>query len=92
MQFGIAPEVFETTMIAIAGPSRWSGFAAWKQVLLRLPVLYLLIGASLWLSGWFLLAWFGFFAPFTAPIGEAVYRWIAQNRHKVPGATCQRRL
>ena len=34
--------------------NRWFGFTAWKQVLLRLPVLYLLIAASVCLSGWFL--------------------------------------
>ena len=88
-RFGIPLDVLENTMCAVGGKRYWFGFAAWKQVLLRLPISYLLIGASAFVSPWVLPLWVAFFIPLTSPIGERVYQWVARNRHRVPGATCR---
>src|SRR5688572_15298685 len=90
--FGIPREVLEATMCTISGVRRWFGFTAWKQILLRLPILYLLIAGTAWVSPWLVLLWVAFFAPVAEPIGQRVYEAIARNRHKIPGSTCQRQL
>ena len=88
-RFGIARDLLEARMYMVSGSRQWSGFAAWKQILLRLPATWALIGASGLISPYLLLAWVAFFLPLTAPIGERVYDWIARNRHKLPGSTCR---
>lgn len=89
-RFGVPRHVLENTMCMAYGSRQWFGFAAWKQILLRLPVTYALIAASAVIQPWLLIAWAAFFMPFTEPIGERVYQWVARNRHRVPGSTCQR--
>jgi predicted DCC family thiol-disulfide oxidoreductase YuxK len=88
-RFGVPRHVLDQTMCAASGDKRWFGFAAWKKVLLRLPVLYLLVAGSAWITPWMLLAWAVFFAPFAEPAGERVYQWVARNRHRIPGSTCR---
>ncbi|MDX2153427.1 MAG: DUF393 domain-containing protein [Bryobacteraceae bacterium] len=66
---------------AIDGPRRWSGYAAWRQILLRLPAFYVLSAALALLP---LLA----LLPVFDPLGERLYTWVAHNRHRLPGPTC----
>jgi predicted DCC family thiol-disulfide oxidoreductase YuxK len=89
-RFGIDQQLLEQRMYVVTESKRWSGFAAWKQILLRLPALYLGLAASALLWLWSLIPWLLFFAPVFEPIGEHVYDWIARNRHRVPGSTCER--
>ena len=88
-RFGISPELLEARMYLVSGSRQWSGFAAWKQILVRLPATWILIAASALLSPYLLVAWLLLFLPFTAPIGERVYYWIARHRHRLPGSTCR---
>lgn len=91
-RFGVPRSVLENTMCLARGSSRWFGFAAWKQILLRLPIVYVVIAGTALVSPWLLMLWAAFFVPFTEPIGERVYQWVARNRHRIPGSTCQREL
>ena len=88
-RYGIARELLEARMYLVSGSRQWSGFAAWKQILVRLPVTWFLIGGSLLVTPWLALPWAAFFAPFTEPAGEKVYDWIARNRYRIPGSTCK---
>lgn len=88
-RFGIPQHILGTTVCTVSGLKQRFGFAAWKQILLRLPVVYLAVAASIAVSPWLAIAWIVIFAPVTAPAGERVYQWVARNRHRVPGATCQ---
>lgn len=89
-RFGISRDLLEERMYMVSGDRRWSGFAAWKQILLRLPVFYVVVGASVWITPWALAGWLLLYLPPAAPVGEWVYDWVARNRFRFPGATCQR--
>jgi predicted DCC family thiol-disulfide oxidoreductase YuxK len=91
-RFGIPRESLEKSIYLVAQSGRWSGFAACKKILLRLPVLYILIAASAFLTPWLLVAWLLFFLPPAAPVGERVYDWVARNRFRLPGSSCKREL
>ena len=66
-----------------------SGFAAFKRMLLANPVTYFFFAAAVLASGWVsaglrslvIAALVAFFFPMFSPVGEAVYNWIARNRH-----------
>lgn len=88
-RYGITRDALEARMYLVRGSKRWSGFAAWKQILLRLPVVWLLIAGSVCLSPYLLLLWVAFLLPLTEPAGERVYDWVARNRYKLPGSTCR---
>ena len=91
-RFGIPRDQLEQRMYVVAGEKQWSGFAGWKQILLRLPATYVLIASSCIISPYFLAGWLLFFVPITEPIGERVYDWIARNLYSLPVSTCQREL
>lgn len=80
-RFGIPKEEMERSVQFLAGGRRRSGFDAARQVLLRLPPLYL--GAA-WLLAKkpsLALPLALFFSPLSRPAGEAVYRWVSEHRH-----------
>ncbi|HBY64357.1 MAG TPA: hypothetical protein DEH78_31435 [Solibacterales bacterium] len=68
---------------AIAGARRWSGYHAWRRILLRLPAFYLL-GIALAFLPFLLLL------PVFDPLGERLYAWVAKNRGRIAGAACDR--
>ena len=75
-----------------------SGFAAFKRMLLANPVSYFFFAAAVLASGWVsagfrslvIAALVALFFPLFSPAGEAVYNWIARNRHLMKGGeSCQ---
>jgi len=86
------PEAELKDSIHFVTDSGWSrGFVAWKNMLRQQPALYLLAGLLIIVApaGWpkriLIGLVFCFFFPLFAPIGEAVYGWVARNRHRLPG-------
>ncbi|MDZ7639754.1 MAG: DUF393 domain-containing protein [Bryobacterales bacterium] len=77
---------------------RWGGWRAVKRILFRLPIVYaglaaLLAAPAVWpaltLPAVALLLLIGLsLSPLCNPAGDALYRWIARNRHRLPGSTC----
>jgi predicted DCC family thiol-disulfide oxidoreductase YuxK len=41
-------------------------------------------GGVRWFRDGLVVALLVFFAPFFAPLGEAVYNWVARNRYRIP--------
>jgi predicted DCC family thiol-disulfide oxidoreductase YuxK len=67
----------------------WGGWLAVKRIWFRLPIFYVtLIGAGL-LSLWLAAAILVLLTPLGNPAGSAIYRWIARNRHRLPGSQCR---
>jgi predicted DCC family thiol-disulfide oxidoreductase YuxK len=85
-------------MVLARAGRQWGGWRAVKQLLYRLPLFYLMLAASQLPGLWwpsllpvsatalalFLLA----LSPLGNPAGDALYRWVARNRHRFPGSTC----
>lgn len=87
-QFGIPRERLEGRMHVVGVRHVWSGWRAWKQILLRLPLTWIVMVATTAMTPWFGLWWLLFWSPLVNPIGEAGYDWVARNRHRLPGSTC----
>lgn len=91
---GIQAKVSASEMVFRSKPNasrparNWGGWRAVKQVLLRLPVFYLGFATtalvSLWLTAFLALL----LSPLGNRTGDALYRWVARNRHRLPGTTC----
>lgn len=89
--YGIAPAEFGKYVFFIRGERRWRGFAAWRQILLRLPLPYLLSAAAALVSPWLLLVPVFLVSPLFTPFGNAAYAWVARNRGRLPGpGSCAR--
>jgi predicted DCC family thiol-disulfide oxidoreductase YuxK len=91
---GIEEQALRERLHALAGPRTWSGFAAFRAMVLYDPKTYfaaaLIVGAApAWLSNWLLAAALAALSPLAAPVGEAVYDWVARNRRRIPPRTCR---
>ena len=94
-ELGIPREAFEARMHLLAGERVWTGFAAFRVMALFSPAAYVAVLALLlpasWLgfANWVMAALLALFAPFLTPVGEAVYDWVARNRHRIPPRSCK---
>ena len=93
-QYGIAnAALLERLHVVIDGQEIRSGFAAFKRMLLANPATYFMMLAAVLLSGYVspafrsvvIAAFVAFFFPLFSPVGEALYDWVARNRHLMPG-------
>jgi predicted DCC family thiol-disulfide oxidoreductase YuxK len=83
-RFGLSFETLARSIHVIEGKRVEQGFRAVKMILLRTPGFYLLLAMALWvIPDPFLLVALPlalFFAPPFEPIGERMYRYVAENR------------
>lgn len=86
--FGIPAEDLQQRLYVAAGARRWGGFAGVKQMALRVPLFWMVVGASALVSPWLLLGWAVLFSPLAVPVGDRLYAWVARNRYRLPGSTC----
>jgi predicted DCC family thiol-disulfide oxidoreductase YuxK len=91
-RFGVPQASLERRMYLLRGGRHWSGFAAVKQILLRLPVFYVFVGLAASFSSWSVPAILLLLSPVFASVGERLYDWVAHNRGRLPGSTCERQL
>lgn len=85
-------------MVLARAGKRWGGWRAVKRILYRLPLFYAGLTALGAMAAFvpqtrvpaavavalLLLT----LSPLANPAGNALYRWIARNRHRFPGSTC----
>jgi predicted DCC family thiol-disulfide oxidoreductase YuxK len=90
--FGIPVERLEAAAHLVTSRRVIAGFPAVRAILLRLPLTYAVIAFSIWLSPWAALPFAFFFSPLARPLGQAGYDWVARNRYRVPGSTCDNRI
>lgn len=64
------------SIVALDGEQRLIFWSAVKAIALRLPITWLLIFPAIGLL------------PIFNPIGDRVYRWIAANRYRLSGNSC----
>jgi len=85
---GLTEAEMDDSVWLVRGANRWCRTAAMQRILLRLPILYAVAGFTLWISWAFALSWVVLFSPLARPAGDAIYRWVARNRYRLPGSTC----
>jgi predicted DCC family thiol-disulfide oxidoreductase YuxK len=94
---GISQEALRQRLHLVTEEKKYSGFRAFKIMLLYNPLTYfvmlgaLMLPQSVYLRHRSLVAVFFllFFSPLFDPIGETAYAWIARNRHRIlSGESC----
>ncbi len=93
---GISEEQARQRLYVAYGGRTWSGFAAFKKIVLWNPAWHLLLWGVLILPGLNAVLRDGMavavllaFSPLCSPIGNAAYDLVARNRHRLmPNSTC----
>jgi len=94
-RYGIAPEAWKEKLHLILHGNTFSGFSAFKVLVLYNPLMYMLFACIACLQPrvpgyrWLAVATIVLFSAPFAPIGEAVYRWISRRRHAISPVGCQ---
>jgi len=84
-RFGIAEGALQEHLHLVVGEDVLTGFAAFKRMILYSPLFYFTMVVLLVLPvrSWVAVLTLAFFFPPFAPAGEAVYRLVARNRHRL---------
>jgi predicted DCC family thiol-disulfide oxidoreductase YuxK len=94
---GISREDLRRRLYLVTREKKYSGFRAFKIMLLYNPFTYFVMLVALMLPqsaylhhrSWVAVFFVLFFSPLFVPVGETVYAWIARNRHRIlSGETC----
>jgi predicted DCC family thiol-disulfide oxidoreductase YuxK len=91
-RFGIAPEQLQQAVYLVSGNGQSSGFAAVQGMLTRLPLTYFVLAFVIAKKPWTALAFAFLFSPLSNPIGQPAYDWVARNRYRIAGSTCDNRI
>lgn len=88
--FGIADADLQTAMYLVTSSGRsYRGFDAVQQILLRVPAVYASAAMMVWKQPAAAIPIALFFSPWSKPIGDRAYDWVASNRYRFPGVTCR---
>jgi predicted DCC family thiol-disulfide oxidoreductase YuxK len=95
--YGIPQKALEERAYVVVGERIYSGFQAFRILALYNPLTYFAIAVLLAvLAAWepsirnaLLGALILFFSPLFRPLGEAAYKLVARNRHRLPPKTCK---
>lgn len=87
-RFGIPVEEMRRSVQFVSGTRRWRGFDATKQIILRLPALYVIAAAAIRTKPVLVFPLALIFSPLFQPAGERLYAWVSENRHRMPRHLC----
>ncbi len=96
-RYGIPEEDLRQRMYVVAGSRKYAGFAAFKAMALYNPVTYFILLFVLVAPQpdffpyrpWVMVLLLALFSPVFSPVGEAVYKLVARNRHRLSvGQSC----
>ncbi len=87
-RFGIPADALRDSMYLISADGPRHGWSAVKGVALRLPVTYIAGALAIRKRPLAALALAALFSPLMDAPGERAYKWVAQNRYRLPGSTC----
>jgi predicted DCC family thiol-disulfide oxidoreductase YuxK len=94
---GISEDALRQRLYVVTENRKYSGFAAFKIMALYNPLTYFVLLLPLMLPqgvffhhrSWLVVSFLLLFSPVFAPVGEALYAWIARNRHRIlTGESC----
>lgn len=89
---GIPRELLDHSVYVVSGDSRQSGFAAVQGIATRLPLTWAVMALVVAKRPWTALVFAFLLSPLAAPVGQPAYEWVARNRYRVPGTTCDNRI
>ena len=88
-RWGISRDALKNAMYSVSSSTIRQGYSAWRAMVVWLPVFwYTALLAVVLAPRPAVVALLVFLTPLSNPIGEAVYRWVARNRHRFGDQTC----
>ena len=90
--FGIPQERFQQAVYLVSDGSGSRGFAAVQGMLMRLPLTYFVLAFVIAKKPWTALLFAFLLSPLMSPVGEPAYDWVARNRYRIAGSTCDNQI
>lgn len=88
-RWGLTRETLANAMYSVSGGTIRSGYAAFRSMAVLLPAFwYTALAAVVLAPRPAVIALLLFLTPLSNPVGEAVYRWVARNRHRFGDQSC----
>ncbi len=88
-RWGLTRETLANAMFTVSGANVREGYTAFRAMVVWLPVFwYAALAAVVLAPRSAVIALLLFLTPLSNPVGEAVYRWVARNRHRFGDQTC----
>ncbi len=88
-RWGLSRAVLKDAMYSVSGSTIRQGYVAWRAMVVWLPAFwYTALLAVVLAPRPAVVALLLFLTPLSNPVGEAVYRWVARNRHRFGDHTC----
>ena len=89
--YGLTRDQLDHSVWVLSGRERRSGFSAVQRVASRLPLTWAVMTFVIARKPWAALLFAFLFSPLASPAGQPAYEWVARNRYRVPGSTCDNR-
>ena len=86
--FGFPREQLDRAVVIVTAGSAADGWNAVKQIVVRLPLTYLVGAALVRWKPWSVLPIAVLLSPLFNPLGDRGYAFVAENRDRLPGSTC----
>lgn len=78
--------------VYLVGRGETSGFRAVQGIASRLPITWLIMAYVVARRPWTALLFAFLLSPLAVPAGDPAYDWVARNRYRLPGSTCDNRI
>lgn len=91
-RYGIPREKLEASVYLVSRPRQTAGAHAVQGVLLRLPLTYFVMAYAIRKQPWSALAFAFLFSPAARPVLQPGYEWVARNRYRIPGSSCDNQI
>src|SRR5947209_20100163 len=87
-RFGIPQEHLDHAVYLISDGRQAAGFRAVQRVLTRLPLAWMIAALVVAKRPWTAVLFAFLLSPIAEPVGQPAYDWVARNRYRLPGSTC----
>jgi predicted DCC family thiol-disulfide oxidoreductase YuxK len=90
-QYGVPREMLDHSVYLVGAKGAKSGYAAVQGIVERLPLVWIVGAWVIARKPWAAILFAFLLSPLAMPVGQPAYEWVARNRHRVPGSTCDNR-
>ncbi len=91
-RFGIPREHLDHQIYLVHGDQPHGGYAACQQIAMRLPISWMVAAYVVARRPWTALLFAFLLSPLARPVGQPAYDWVARNRYRLPGSTCDNQI
>ena len=91
-RYGVSPDLLDHSVYLIGRGGETAGFRAVQGMISRLPLTWMVATFVIARRPWTGLLFAFLLSPLAKPVGQPAYEWVARNRYRLPGSTCDNRI